>query len=267
MSKLLDRLDSIARGTPKAIGFAATTSGEPVPQLALVAWIADPAKLDAAALTEVSVDGYVLHESAMGKDGSAQRPDALKELPYGVMVEGPDPEKVEGYRKQGADFLVFDIANTPIDLLEEGDCARILRVTADLEETQLRGLEDLPVDLVILQRPAPEGPLTLTHMLAISGIRTATSRYLLLEWSADLTSRELVLLRDAGIDGIVVNITEAQPSVVPGLRERISALPQRKPRGDQRSIALLPRDVGHVAAAPQRHDEEEEEDEEEWDEP
>lgn len=265
MSKLLDRLDSIARGTPRAMGFAATTRGEPVPQLALVAWITDPAKVDAAPLAEAGVDGYVLHESTMGKDGSPQRPDALKELPYGVMVEGADLEKVDGYRKQGADFLVFDTTDTPIDLLEEGDCARALRVTADMEEAQLRGLEDLPVDLVILRKPAPDGPLTLTHMLAISGIRAATSRYLLLEWSADLTSRELVHLRDAGVDGIVVNVTEAQPSVVPSLRETISALPQRKPRGEQRSVAMLPRDGGQVAAAPQRQ--EEEEDDEEWDEP
>ena len=103
-------------------------------------------------------------------------------------------------------------------------------------------------------------------MLAISGIRAATSRYLLLEWSADLTSRELVHLRDAGVDGIVVNVTEAPSSVVPGLREIIKDLPQRKPRGEQRSIALLPRDGGHAASAPQRHDEEEEDDEE-WDEP
>lgn len=266
MSKLLDRLDRIAKGTPRAIGFAAMTSRETVPQLALVAWITDPAKVDAAPLAEAGVDGYVLHESAMGKDGSPQRPDALKELPYGVMVEGADVEKVDGYRKQGADFLVFDIADTPVDMLEEGDCARVLRVPADLEETQLRGLDDLPIDLVIVRKPAPEGPLTLTHMLAISGIRAATSRYLLLEWSAELTSRELVLLRDAGVDGIVVNIAEAQPSVVPSLREKISALPQRKPRGEQRSIALLPRDDGPAAAAPQRQEEEEEEDEE-WDEP
>ena len=265
MSKLLDRLDSIARGTPRAIGFAAMTSGKSVPQLALMAWLTDPTKVDAAPLAEAGVDGYVLHESAMGKDGSPQRPDALKELPYGVMVEGADVEKVDGYRKQGADFLVFDIADTPVDILEEGDCARVLRVPADLEEAQLRGLEDLPIDLVLVRKPAPEGPLTLTHMLAISGIRAATGRYLLLEWSADLTSRELVHLRDAGVDGIVVNVTEAQPSVLPSLREKISALPQRKPRGEQRSIAMLPRDGGQVAAVPQRQEEEEED--EEWDEP
>ncbi len=265
MSKLLDRLDSIARGTPKAIGFAATTSVEPVPQLAMVAWLADPDKVDAAPLAEAGVDGFVLHQSAVGEDGSPQRPDALADMPYGIMVEQSDPEKVDAYRKQGADFLVFDITDTPIDLLEEGDCARVLRVPADLEEAQLRGLEDLPVDLVVIRKPSPEGPLTLTHMLAISGIRAATSRYLFLEWSADLTARELVLLRDAGIDGIVVNVTEAESTVIPSLRGKISALPQRKPRGEQRSIAMLPRDSGRVAAAPQRQ--EEEDDDEEWDEP
>lgn len=265
MSKLLDRLDSIARGTPRAIGFAVKTSGEPVPQLALLAWLTDPSKVDAAPLAKAGVDAYILLESAMGKDGSAQRPDALADLPYGVMVDGSDLKKVDGYRKQGTDFLVFDIADTPIDLLEEGDCARVLRVPADLDEAQLRGLEDLPVDLVLVRKPPPEGPLTLTHMLAISGVRAATSRYLLLEWSADLTSRELVLLRDAGVDGVVVNVTEAEPTVVPDLREKITVLPQRKPRGDQRSVAMLPRSGDPVTAAPQRQDEEEEE--EEWDEP
>ena len=145
--------------------------------------------------------------------------------------------------------------------------AHVLRISSDLEESQIRGLEDLPVDAILLQKPSLEGPLSLSHLLAISNIRSAVSRYLLLEWSEALTSRELEHLRDLGVDGLVVDMEQAEAQVIATLRERIDQLPPRKPKGEQRSVAMLPHSVATEQRSPHRHEEEEEEEEEELGEP
>lgn len=265
MSKLLDRLDRIARGASRTLGFATSTSPEPTPSLALLTWVGNPGKNDVASLAEAHVDAFILPRGVMGVEGLERQLKPLKGATWGVVMEHPERDRVQAYREKECDFLIFDIADTRVDALEEEECGRILRIPADLEEPLLRGLEDLPVDIILLRKPAPEGPLSLAHLLAISNVRSATSRYLLLEWNLELTSRELEHLRDMGVDGLVINIEEVEPSAITMLQERINALPPRKARGEQRPVAVLPRMRGAGTTRPQRHEEEEEE--EEWEDP
>ena len=261
MSKLLDRLDRITRGTPQSMGFARPGNRESFPSLALLAWMRDSTKKGVASLAKAPVDAAVLTGGALEADALEQQIKPLEGSIWGVVMEQPEQDRLEAYKEKGCDFLVFGIEGTPVNALEEGDCARILRIPADLEDSQVRGLEDLPVDIILLRKPAPEGILTLVHLLAISNVRSATSRYLLLEWDGELTPTELEHLRDMGVDGLVVDV--AYSSVITTLRERIDTLPRRRPKGDQRSVAVLPHIGGVAAARPQRHEEEEED--EEWD--
>ena len=256
MSKLLDRLDRITRGTSQNMGFAPAANRESVPSLALLAWMGDSSKKGVASLAKAHVDAAVLPSNAL-----EQPIKPLEGSIWGVAMDQPEQGRLEAYKEKGCDFLVFGIDGTPVNALEEGDCARVLRIPADLEDSQVRGLEDLPVDIILLRKPAPEGTLTLAHLLAISNVRSAISRYLLLEWDEELTPTELEHLRDMGVDGLVIDV--ASSSVITTLRERIDALPRRRPKGEQRSVAVLPRIGGLSAGRPGRHEEEEEE--EEWD--
>ena len=267
MSKLMARLDQIAKGPSRGLGFTTSANQESVPTLALVARLGGTGKKDIGAIAKTQVDAVMLPGSALGLDNLERHLKPLDGRVWGVMMDQPDRDGLQSYRDKGCDFLVFGIEGTRVDVLEEGECARALRVPADLEDTQLRGLEDLPVDLILLRTETSEGPLSLSHLLAISNVRSATGRYLLLEWDAELTTAELEHLRDIGVDGLVVNVQKVASSVISTLRERIDSLPRRKPKGDQRSFAVLPRMGGLGDAHPQRQEEEEEEEEEEWDEP
>ncbi|MSQ22363.1 MAG: hypothetical protein EXR53_03515 [Dehalococcoidia bacterium] len=267
MSKLLERLDRIAKGAAPAMGFGPQGNREPVPTLALLAWLTGTNQRRNSTVAKAGLDAIVLPGAPAGTTGTAQQLKSPEGAVWGVAVVETGQESLQAYKEQGCDFLVFGIEGTRVDALEEGPCARILRIPADLPESQLRGLEDLPVDIVILCKPAPEGPLSLAHLLAISNVRSATGRYLLLEWDAELTARELEQLRDMGVDGLVITAEESQSQTIKTLRQRIDALPRRKPRGEQRSVPLLPRVGGLESARPRRHEEEEEEDDDGWDEP
>lgn len=267
MSRLIDRLDHIARGAPVALGFATSAvNRERIPSLALLAWVSAPKKNTITALSKVQVDAFILSQRSQETKELEQEVNPLEGLTWGVAVEALEREQREAYKAKGSDFIVFGIEGTQADALEEGDTARVLRIPADLEESILRSLEDLPVDVILLQRPGAEGPLTLEHLLAISNVRATMSRYLLLEWDGELTARDLEQLRDLGVDGIVLDASKAAATTFKTLHELIDGLPKRRPKGEQRSMAVLPR-MSRMPGGRSRTEEEEEEGEEYDDEP
>lgn len=260
MSKLLDRLDRITRGPVRTLGFAPASVKETVPTLALLAEVAAARTKEAHEALTSGADAVIL--SLTGK--THKLPEMPEGSSCGAEVQSLDKAQADTLRTQGYDFLVFGIEGTQAEALEEGDCTRILRVSSALEDTQLRCIEDLPVDVVIVTKPAPEGPLSLTHLLAISNVRAATSRYVLLEWDADLSGKELEQLRDMGVDGIVFKADgDAPAATVASLHERIAALPARRPRSDKDGRSpILPRlelgGPGRQRSEPEPDEEEEE---------
>ncbi len=64
------------------------------------------------------------------------------------------------------------------------------------------------------------------------------------------------------MDGIVLNTAEVGADTFTSVRQRIDAMPKRKPRGEPRPTAVLPR-FGGLPDTAHHHEEDEEEDEEE----
>lgn len=226
----------------------------------LLAW-ADGAKKQDLSKVSSRTDALVLSIGAL--EASATKSAPPEGAVWGIAFDNADGNLVEIAKEKGGDFVTFNLDGVLVDYLSEGDVARILRIPADLEEALMRGLEDLPVDVILLKRPEPQGPLSLTHLLAISNVRSAMSRYMLLEWDAGLTSHELEHLSDMGIDGIVANLSKMSLSAIGKLKENIDKLPPRKTRNEQKLGPSLPR-AQEPASQLQHHHEEDEELEEEY---
>lgn len=259
MSKLLERLEQVNKGPVRALGFAPRREAETLPTMLLLAWADGANKQD---LSKVSsrTDALVLPLSALESSPSESAPP--EGSIWGIAFDKADGNLVEIAKEKGGDFVTFNLDGTLVDYLSEGDVARVLQIPANLDDSLMRGLEDLPVDVILLKRPEPQGPLSLTHMLAISNVRSAMSRYMLLEWDTGLTSHELEQLNDMGIDGIVANLGKMSPSAIGKLKENIDKLPPRKARNEQKLSPTLPR--AQESAPLQHHHEEEEEFEEEF---
>ena len=262
MSKFLDRLDRITRGPVRTLGFGPAAPRETIPTLALLAGLTKPTIAATKKVMDSGVDAIIFGE-ALEQKSIARFP---KGTVWGVAVSGLDKEKADKFRSQGCDFMVFDVEHTLVEALEEGDCGRVLRVPSDLEEAKLRGIEDLPADLIVVNQPVPDGRLNLTHLLAIANVRNATNRYLILEWNSELSQNELEQLRTLGIDGLLVTGNDTG-SIIGALRKEIDALPNRKPRGDreQRGAAILPR--LETAGVNRSRPEPDEDDDDDWEEP
>ena len=262
MSKLIDLLDRISRGSPAALGFTAPIKRESIPQMALLAKANSTKASILTKLKDANLDAFVLAGMHQSDKGSERALKYLKGSTWGATVANLDREASANYKPLGSDFLVFDIEGTRVDGIEEGDMGRVLRIPPNLDEAMLRGLEDLPVDAILLERPEAGTPLALTHMLAIGNVRAATSRYLLLEWDTDLTARELEHLRDLGVDGIVLDTEQSSIEMFTRIRQGINALPKRKLKGDQRT-ATLPRIAG-LSHSFVHHEEQDDEDDDDF---
>lgn len=239
MSKLLDQLDQMSRGATQPMGFTATPIKKDVtPQMLLLAYVETVTQKKIDELSKAKLDAFILRTS---KKDLASSVNPLKTEMWGIAIPNPTSKQLEICKANGNDFIIYEIDNTPADLIEEGEIARVLRVSHSLEETTIRALEDLPFDIVLLQGPESSKSLMLTDLVNISSVRSAISRYLFIEWSGDLTIRDLQHLRDIGVDGIVLDSSSADTETFKAVRKGINAIPKRKPRGDQRSSAVIPR--------------------------
>ncbi len=228
--------------------------------MALLAW-ANGAKKQNLGKVASHADALVLPLSTL--EGSTSESAPPEGSIWGIAFDEADGNLVEIAKEKGGDFAVFNLDGVLVDHLNEGDVARILRVPADLDESLMRGLEDLPIDVILLKRPEPQGPLSLTHLLAISNVRSAMSRYMLLEWDTSLSSHELEQLSDMGIDGIVADMGKMSATAIGKLKATIDKLPPRKTRHEQKLGPSLPR-AQEPASSHHHHHEEDEELEEEF---
>ena len=243
MSKLLDRLDRISKGTVSQMGFGAARV-EKTPPMVLVGKIGKAkAASTAAALSDAGFDGAVL--DGVSSDDAGKATESLTGVPWGLKLDEVTSEQVAASREKGCDFLAFTPDKAVLEALSDDDksddeTGRILCISADMDERALQAIEDLPVGAVLLSLDSVKRPLTMDHLLTIGSVRGAFSKYLLVELSGDLSSAELEGLRDIGVDGIVVDAASMSKTALKQCKERLHGLSRRQRKPQSRAGALLP---------------------------
>ena len=258
MSKFLDRMERINRGPTSTMGFGAAARSEKLPSLALVGALSDPAKSakGASVLAGIDADGALIEGHTNGSLTKLAK--ALKNVPWGVRVEGLQQEQASRYRERGCDFLAFPPERALLGALEDSDTGYLLCVQPDMDERLLRAIEDLPIDAVLLPMASVEPPLTVQHLITIGSVRGAFSKYLLLEVAGVLSAGELEALRDMGVDGLVVDATALSSKELEGLKERLLAIPRRQSTGAGRPSAILPTSA-HTPSGPSSSEDDDDE--------
>lgn len=250
MSRLVEKLKSVSGASAPSLGFraAAATRG---PHLLLLARLgASDGKL-AADLAEAGADALLMQGSSVASlQGSSGR---ARNVPCGVLMHQAGEDQLPALRKAGCDFMVMSAAAAPVSWLREEGMGRVLRVLATADMGQLRGVDHIGVDAILLEPEEESGFVTVQFLMASHFLSEALRQPVLASAPASASVDDVRALWEAGVSGVVMEIDVDK---VKELRRFIDSLPARPRRRGHREDALLPR--LSRALAPQEEEEEEE---------
>ncbi len=256
MSKFIEKLKKVGEVGPSRLGFGVGLNQESNPNILLIGSASLKGLIKKQSLRKSPVDAFMV---SVGRDDSlADVGNALESLLWGVK---PDLESCaqafEQVNNAGGDFIVFNAEGAPVEILADENLGKVIIIAEKLDEDTARGIDDLPIDVVLFSSLQDMLPLTVERLIGIQASRSLVAKYVLLEAPGVLESKELVALRDMGIDGLVVDLEAINTTGLKKLRSDIGEMPRKRAR-QEKVGALLPRaGFGTARPGPDREEEEE----------
>ena len=261
MSKFIDRLDYIMEGAPAAMGFGMQRVKK-APGMALLAIVS---KSDAKALQRVAdlkPDGALVS----GVDGPAKLKAVRKALgdgiPWGRPVTSLSEDEAAAYEKEGCDLLAFPLQGTSVAAVGSEEVARILRVDAAMDREQLRVIDALPVDVLLINGPTSSSQWSLEDLVAVARVTRLVNKYVIVETSLLPGAKVLEALRDAGVNGLAVDVESVPAEKLAELKTALEDMPRHRPNRRDKSVAILPRSAFPAVSSPEPQEPEPDEDDE-----
>jgi hypothetical protein len=256
MSKFLDRMEQISRGTQAPLGFGVARP-EKIPGMALVGLITSNHPSGVSTVADLAPDAALV-AGGPGQASASELAEPLgAALPWGVRATSMTQEEVQAYQESGCDLLAFPLEGTPVSAVASDEIARILCVDPDINERQLRAIMALPVDMLLLSMSGHSGPWTLSELAAVGSVsRRAGEKYILVEVSQPPDGKELEVLRDIGVHGLVVDVGHVTSDALAGLKKRLLEMPRQRPGRKGRRNAIVPSSAFLSVEVPGREEEE-----------
>ena len=258
MSKFLDRLERISLSAPAPIGFGVSRA-EKTPGMALVALVSRDHASGCGAIAGLAPDAVLL--------GSVDGPEFIKELdsdlpsvPWGVRSGQLTDESAQAYRESGCDLLAFSLEGTPVSAVSSDEIARVLCLDLDADERQLRSIDSLPVDVLLLSLTGRAAPWTLADLASIAAISRRVNKYVLVEVAAPPGKKDLEAIRKAGVHGLVLDVGAVPAESLTELKESLLDMPRPRPGRRERATAIIPASVFPSGQGPAPEDPDEDDD-------
>ncbi len=260
MSRFIDKLNQVSRVMPQSMGFR---KAQPVSEKPKILLIAGLTGASAGGLTDyvVGADAGLLPIPKLSSGAKTLREmsQAVPDIPWGGWLRNIEKGEIKQMVKAGCDFVVFPAANTPLTLLQNDEIGKILEIESSLSEGLLRAANELPIDAVLITtEQGGEYFLTWHHLMLFQRFAGLLTKHLLASIPSNVTANELQALWEAGVDGVVIEVSVGQPADrLKKLRQVIDklAFPSQRKRG--KVEALLPY-IGSEASIVTEEEEEEE---------
>jgi hypothetical protein len=202
MSKLADAIKRTTRAEAPPIGFAPTQS-KPRPTMLLAALVAPNAAAPEGA------DVLLVHGAVQAPAANGAKQQPLR----GAWLDGA--ADAAQARDGGFDFVVFNGDEAPAAVLLEEETGLVMQAPDELPDSLLQALQWLPLDALLLHW---EGTLTVRRQLELQRVSGFSRKPLFIFLADEPAAREMEALREAGVVGIVVDLTQA------GGEKRLAAL-------------------------------------------
>ncbi|MEW6034097.1 MAG: hypothetical protein AB1603_04520 [Chloroflexota bacterium] len=250
MSRLVENLKRSAESAVPAMGFRAASAADKVPKLLLVVGLTRPDVSTARELVESGADALLVH--ATDSKALAEVAQAAGKAPCGVVLKETSNAQLSALKKSGCDFVVFSPGSSPVSWLQEEGMGKVLRVPSSADMASLRGLDRLPIDVVLVDQGDEQEFISVQFLMACYFLRDALRKPLLAAVPTRVSTGDVRALWEAGVDGLVV---EALGDKVRELRQAADGLPVRAGRRGVKEVPVLPR--LEVAALSEAEEEEE----------
>ncbi len=238
MSKLLDKLNQVSRGSPPPLGFRAVVVAPKSPRMVLIA-VLSAGDAPAIAAAKENADAVLLSvaESTKFFEKLKKIAASLGELSWGVSLGEASEEQLSRLKGAGCDFLVCDAEKAPLMLLRKGEMGRIVKVEPSLPDGLIRATTQLPIDVVLI---GGEPSLSVQRLMVCQHLSNLVHKPLVALAPLDMSSEDLRELWETGLAGVVVKVAGEAREGLSGLRQAIESLPLARRRRGEKAEALLP---------------------------
>jgi len=262
MSRLIEKFHKASQVAEPPMGFRTARTVAAAPKILLIA------SLEAGTMENPvdfldGADAVLLRftKTALTTKTVQKIASSLPDIPWGLYL-ADDNNKKATVVEAGGDFVIFPAASQIAATPKDDKVGKILQVEASMDDGLLRAVNDLPVDAVLVADTFEgNGSLVWHQLMIFQHLANLLSKPLIVPIPADITEKELKVLWDAGVDGVIVEIDTARVEGLKNLRQAIDTLPPRSGRKRGKVTALLPRTIGETSIATPPDEEEEEEDE------
>jgi len=242
MSRFIEKLNQVSQADFHPMGFGANQLSSQKLKMLLVASLAQD---EANKLSDyvVGADAGLLRISALDSGAKIlqELTQTVPDIPWGGCLRDSQSE-IKEIVSAGCDFMVFPETNTPLALIQDAEIGKILEVESSLSADLLEAIDELPLDAILIGAKEEERQgLTWHHLILARRFADLSSKPLLVSIPSNVTASELQALRDAGVNGVIIQVDVGQPvGRLRELRQTIDKLTFPSRRKRRKAAALLP---------------------------
>jgi hypothetical protein len=245
MSKMIEHLENIGTVSSAPIGFGTNKPVEKFPQLTLAALV------DIKSLKKNIADDFdsiIVKIQGNTKTELKTAKSTLKNQIWGIWTNNISNASLESLEKEGCDFFTISHFSEPVDILAREDIGKLIVVPIDMPEELVHSINEIPIDAIIISGLEDIVSLTINDLMRIRSMRDLLSKPTILLRVSPLNRNEIKVIRDIGIQGILLDILSVKPKEIKSMKDDIQQLPPFKNKKDP-SRAILPHISTHYEQA------------------
>ncbi len=239
MSKLVKKLRQMENAGP-SLGFK-SVKAQHGRQMLLIACLPDKDGLPMAGLAGLDVDAVVFKVKDVNNlDSLSQATHEAGDMPWGIWGSMAGKDDFKRAKEMGADFLIFDAASTPVELLQDEDLGKLLRLDLSQPEGVIGSADEIDIDMAVVEMDKENRSLTVDDLIKIYWVSDLINKPLLAYSQRELNESELRSLWEAGMKGLVMEVVSKPVSSGPKVLSRVSDAMLGLPAKSKRSAGRGP---------------------------
>lgn len=231
MSRLIDLIDRLGQQAAQPLGFGALAGRSEAQATMALVCAASPAEVaDGVADT---VDAVVFGAEDADAALDLDKPDSLV---WGVSFSGESSADVDALAEAGCDFFVIGNPAAPGAVVSHPDTAILLALSEPVNRETAAALRALRIGGSVNISGADMTKPSFADLVNAAKIGASTGGATLLQATGEVSVGGLTALRDAGVDGLLTPLSNAE-----ALARTIRELPARRRPESRHRQATAPR--------------------------